>query len=208
MYCATASLSNQAGNMHMPSQEQQTLPRIVTLAEIEEIVSTREFAIQLIDAIKSGFVSYSSGEFNACPIQTMGAPPMAPFGDKNDRNNGNNYAAQTCVKSGYVTAASHYVIKVAVGGSPFPTNSGLMQLYSQRTGKLETILMDEGLLTELAPPPLVQLLRKCWPRISIIRSTRISECWGLVFRRGINSNISNMLLNVGMSWYGEEHKEM
>ena len=128
-------------------QQQQQLPRIVTLSEIEEIVSTKQFAIQLIDAIKKGFASYSNGEFNACPIQTMGAPPMAPFSDQSINSN-NNYAAQTCVKSGYVTSSTHYVIKVAIGGYPF-TNSGLMQLYSQETGKLETILMDEGILTEL-----------------------------------------------------------
>ena len=80
-------------------QQQQQLPRIVTLSEIEEIVSTKQFAIQLIDAIKKGFTSYSNGEFNACPIQTMGAPPMAPFGDQSI-NSSTNYAAQTCVKSG------------------------------------------------------------------------------------------------------------
>ena len=127
--------------------QQQSLPSIVTLAEIEEIVSSDSFALRLIDAIKKGFVSYSSGGFNACPIQTMGAPPMAPFSGR-DSSDG-NYQAQTCVKSGYVTGASHYVIKVASGGHPFPNNSGLMQLYSQTTGKLETILLDEGILTEL-----------------------------------------------------------
>lgn len=134
------------------SQSQQSIPRIVTLAEIEEVVSSRHFAIRLIDVIRQGFVSYSNGEFNACPIQTMGAPPMARFGSgttDTDTDGNSNYSAQTCVKSGYVTSASHYVIKVASGGYPLPTNSGLMQLYSQQTGKLETILLDEGLLTEL-----------------------------------------------------------
>ena len=135
--------------------QQQSLPSIVTLTEIEEIVSTDSFALDLIDAIKKGFVSYSNGGFNACPIQTMGAPPMAPFSGRGNSSNSSdddddgNYQAQTCVKSGYVTGASHYVIKVASGGHPFPNNSGLMQLYSQSTGKLETILLDEGILTEL-----------------------------------------------------------
>ena len=127
--------------------QQQSLPRMVTLAEIDTIVSQDSFALDLIEAIKHGFVSYSNGGFNACPIQTMGAPPMAPFSGYDD-SSGGDYQAQTCVKSGYVTGASHYVIKVASGGNPFP-NSGLMQLYSQRTGKLETILLDEGILTEL-----------------------------------------------------------
>jgi ornithine cyclodeaminase len=132
--------------------QRQSLPSIVTLTEIEEIVSSDSFALRLIDAIKKGFISYSNGGFNACPIQTMGAPPMAPFSGYNNSSSGGgggNYQAQTCVKSGYVTGASHYVIKVASGGHPFPNNSGLMQLYSQSTGKLETILLDEGILTDL-----------------------------------------------------------
>ena len=62
-------------------------------------------------------------------VQTLGAPPMAPFIDGVE-----NYCAQTCVKSGYITGESHYVIKVASGGHPHP-NSGSMQLYSQTTGK-------------------------------------------------------------------------
>jgi ornithine cyclodeaminase len=122
-------------------------PQIYTLSEMEAVVSEPNFATKLIDAIKDGFVSYSQGKFNACPIQTMGAPPMAPFAANRKEGDG-EYAAQTCVKSGYITGASHYVIKVASGGHPFP-NSGLMQLYSQQTGRLEAILLDEGILTEL-----------------------------------------------------------
>jgi len=131
----------------MSVPQQQSLPQIVTLAEIEDIVSSPKFATNLIEAIKQGFISYSNDEFNACPIQTMGALPMKAFGD--NANNNSNYSAQTCVKSGYVSNASHYIIKVASGGHPFPNNSGNIQLYSQQTGKLETILMDEGILTEI-----------------------------------------------------------
>ena len=86
--------------------QHQSLPQIVTLAEIEEIVSSPKFATNLIEAIKQGFISYSNEEFNACPIQTMGALPMKAFGDNNNSNN-SNYSAQTCVKSGYVSKASH-----------------------------------------------------------------------------------------------------
>ena len=92
--------------------QHQSLPQIVTLAEIEEIVSSPKFATNLIEAIKQGFVSYSNDEFNAFPIQTMGALPMKAFGDNNNSNN-SNYSAQTCVKSGYVSNATHYIIKVA-----------------------------------------------------------------------------------------------
>eukprot|EP00804_Cyclotella_cryptica_P006435 CCRYP_018068-RA/>CCRYP_018068-RA protein AED:0.35 eAED:0.35 QI:390/1/1/1/1/1/2/9/355 len=121
----------------------QEIPQIYTLKDIEPIVSDPRFAKELIDAIQNGFVAYSQGKFNASPVQTMGAPPMAPFIAGVE-----NYCAQTCVKSGYITGESHYVIKVASGGHPHP-NSGLMQLYSQTTGKLEMLLLDDGLLTEL-----------------------------------------------------------
>eukprot|EP00978_Attheya_sp_CCMP212_P022680 scaffold68080_cov51-Attheya_sp.AAC.6 len=126
-------------------QQQQKLPKIYTLEDVNAITDTAQFRQELIKAIREGFQSYSNKEFNACPIQTMGAAPMAPFGGIRD----DNYAAQTCVKSGYVTGASHYVIKVASGGHPLPSNSGLMQVYSQSTGRLEALLLDEGILTEL-----------------------------------------------------------
>jgi ornithine cyclodeaminase len=40
------------------------------------------------------------------------------------------------------------VVKVAAGGRPLP-NSGLIQVFSQKTGRLEALLLDEGLLTEI-----------------------------------------------------------
>ena len=141
-------------------QQEQSLPRVVTLSEIEEVVSSDGFASRLVDAILDGFVSFSRGDFNAPPIQTMGAPPMAPFGRRGGGGGGGGddggegggegeYSAQTCVKSGYLASSSHYVVKVASGGRPFPANSGNVQLYSQSTGALVAIFLDGGLLTEL-----------------------------------------------------------
>ena len=140
--------------MAQQQQQEQSLPRVVTLSEIEEVVSSDGFASRLVDAILDGFVSFSRGDFNAPPIQTMGAPPMAPFerrggGGGGDGGGEGEYSAQTCVKSGYITSSSHYVVKVASGGRPFPANSGNVQLYSQSTGALVAIFLDGGLLTEL-----------------------------------------------------------
>jgi ornithine cyclodeaminase len=142
--------------MAQQQQQEQSLPRVVTLSEIEEVVSSDGFASRLVDAILDGFVSFSRGDFNAPPIQTMGAPPMAPFerrggggGDGGGDGGEGEYSAQTCVKSGYITSSSHYVVKVASGGRPFPANSGNVQLYSQSTGALVAIFLDGGLLTEL-----------------------------------------------------------
>jgi ornithine cyclodeaminase/alanine dehydrogenase-like protein (mu-crystallin family) len=132
------------------------LPRIVTLSEIETITSQPSFQKDLIAAISDGFVAYHQGDFFAAPIQTLGVSP--PFGfQQNQQGQGggeevisnNNYAAQTCVKSGYFRNNPYYVIKVASGGYPFAINSGNMQVYSQQTGRLQAILLDEGLLTEL-----------------------------------------------------------
>lgn len=96
--------------------EGQEIPRLYTLQQINAVISKDSFMRDLLDVIREGFRRFNAGDFNACPIQTMGAPPMAPFVDTD------HYAAQTCVKSGYLTGESHYVIKVASGGHPFPNS--------------------------------------------------------------------------------------
>lgn len=138
----------------MNSSNASPMPKIVAFAEIERITQDPSFDSKLIDAIGQGFIDFSSGKFNLCPIQTMGAPPMAPLNvagvgnDKTSDNKNDNYAAQVCVKSGYITGEQYFVIKVASGGHPLP-NTGLMQVFSQSTGRLEALLLDEGILTEL-----------------------------------------------------------
>lgn len=119
----------------------QQIPKLYTLKEIEKATCQTNFESDLINAIRDGFVALEKDEFYACPIQTMGLPPF-PFVDVD------GYAAQTCVKSGYFKGKDYYVIKVASGGFPMK-NSGLMQVYSQRTGQLEAILLDDGILTEI-----------------------------------------------------------
>ena len=120
----------------------QEIPRIVLLKDIEEVVQQNDFAPKLMNAIAQGFVAYDQGDFCAAPIQTLGVPPFA-FIAHNDPD----YAGQVCVKSGYFRNTSSFVIKVASGGHPLP-NSGLLQVYSQATGKLQALLLDEGVLTE------------------------------------------------------------
>jgi ornithine cyclodeaminase len=122
----------------------QHVPRIYTLKDIESVTCLPSFQGALIEAISNGFVSFAQNKFFAAAIQTMGAPPMAPFG----ADSLEGYAAQTCVKSGYFQGNPYYVIKVASGGYPHE-NSGLMQIYSQTNGRLKALLLDEGILTEL-----------------------------------------------------------
>jgi ornithine cyclodeaminase len=127
-----------------PRSISMSSPKIFNSSEIERITKDSSFDRELIDAIAQGYADFSLGKFNLCPIQTMGAPPLAPFSETVQ-----DYAAQVCVKSGYITGDPYFVIKVAAGGRPLPHNTGLMQVFSQSTGKLEALLLDEGLLTEL-----------------------------------------------------------
>jgi ornithine cyclodeaminase len=135
------------------------LPRIVTLAEIEGLTTGAAFHHKLVAGLTEGFERYARGDFCAPPIQTLGAPPMAPFTTDNVAPAA--YAGQACIKSGYFRDAAHFVVKVAAGGHPLP-NSGLMQLYAQRTGRLQALLLDEGLLTELRTAALGALAVRLW----------------------------------------------
>ena len=56
-----------------------SVPRIYSLSEIEKITNEDPFQTDLIQAIQDGFVEFHRGQFFMAPIQTLGAPPMAPF---------------------------------------------------------------------------------------------------------------------------------
>ena len=127
-------------------------PKLVTFPEIEQITQQSSFDSRLIDAIAQGFVDFCNEKFNVCPIQTIGAPPMAPLaviGSETSAQDNRDYSAQVCIKSGYMTGDAYFVVKVAAGGHPLPSNTGLMQVFSQSTGRLEALLLDDGVLTEL-----------------------------------------------------------
>ena len=131
---------------------QQHIPKIFTLAEIQQAIrgsveSESSFELDLMNAIQQGFVDMDQGKFFAAPIQTMGLSPFPFVGSGSEDTK--SYAAQTCVKSGYFVDNPYYVIKVATGGHPLPSNWGCMQVFSQQTGRLEAILLDDGILTEI-----------------------------------------------------------
>ena len=114
--------------MALNNNKESSIPSIYTLDEIERVTNQPNFNIKLIKGTEKGFIGLENGDFFACPIQTMGISPF-PFVETE------GYAAQTCVKSGYFRGEEYYLIKVASGGYPH-SNSGLMQVYSQRTGNL------------------------------------------------------------------------
>ncbi len=108
---------------------------LVTLEVIRSIVPS----LDLVGLMEEGFVAYSAGR---CVVPPVGElifedPP-----------------GETHIKYGYIRGGDSYVIKVASGfpGNAkvgLPTASGLMLLFSQKTGALETVLLDQGYLTDV-----------------------------------------------------------
>jgi ornithine cyclodeaminase len=111
------------------------MPVVVPLAEIKKALA----AIDPIPLIEEGFAAYSRGEVVVPPVGELvfNDPP----GDVH-------------IKYGYIKGDDFYVIKVASGftNNPklgLPSGDGLMLVFSQKTGVLEAILLDEGYLTNL-----------------------------------------------------------
>mmetsp|Transcript_9223 Transcript_9223/g.14276 ORF Transcript_9223/g.14276 Transcript_9223/m.14276 type:complete len:84 (+) Transcript_9223:942-1193(+) len=50
-------------------------PHIILFEDIKRITNHPSFDAKLIEAIAKGYQDFSSGKFNLCPIQTIGAPP-------------------------------------------------------------------------------------------------------------------------------------
>ena len=128
-------------------------PKIVDRTSIERALTR----IDVVAAMADGFVAYSDGRAVVAPVSSLMFD--SPRGDIH-------------IKAGYLVGGHDYVIKIASGfyenPSRFalPSSDGLMLVFEQRTGVLHTILLDEGLLTDvrtaaagalfarhLAPPP-------------------------------------------------------
>ena len=111
------------------------MPVVVTLVEIKKALA----AINPIPLIEEGFAAYSRGEVVVPPVGELvfDNPP----GDVH-------------IKYGYIKDDDFYVVKIASGfyENPklgLPSGDGLMLVFSQKTGVLEAILLDEGYLTNL-----------------------------------------------------------
>ncbi len=109
--------------------------KLITLDQIKQALPS----INLIESIEAGFAAYSQGRAVVPPVGEliMEEPP----GDVH-------------IKYGYLSGDDYYVIKIASGfyDNPklnLPSSNGLMLLFSQKTGELQSILLDEGHLTDL-----------------------------------------------------------
>jgi len=111
------------------------MPAVFLLAEIKRALA----AIDPLPLIEAGFVAYSRGEVVVPPVGELVFDD--PPGDVH-------------IKYGYIRKDDVYVIKIASGfvDNPkrgLPSGDGLMLVFSQKTGALEAILLDEGYLTNL-----------------------------------------------------------
>ena len=126
---------------------------------LEQIKSACE-KLDFTDAIEAGFGAYSRGEVVVPPVGELSF--AAPPGD-------------THIKYGYIKKNEIFVVKIASGfyDNPkqgLPSNSGLMLVFSQKTGILQAILLDEGYLTDVRTAVAGSIAAKYLapPRISAI----------------------------------------
>ena len=139
-------LAERKPSLYSVAQEKDNAPLIATLDAIRAAVPS---VAELLQSAADGYKALSAGQAHIAPVQHL------KF-DKGD----------TCVKSGYrITDRmsqvpmnseddQYFVTKIASG---HPANvdlgttatSGVMMIFSQLTGKLKAILLDDGYLTDL-----------------------------------------------------------
>ena len=109
--------------------------KILTLDQIKSVLPS----VDLMGEIESGFIAYSQGRAVVPPVGEL--VMQDPPGDVH-------------IKYGFLTGDDYYVIKIASGfyENPkldLPSINGLMLVFSQKTGALEAVLLDEGYLTDI-----------------------------------------------------------
>lgn len=109
--------------------------KIFTITEIKRALKN----VDAIEVIEKGFAAYSQGKVVVPPVGELlfSDPP-----------------GELHIKYGYIKDENFSVIKIASGFYEniklgLPTGDGLMLVFSQKTGFLEGILLDEGYLTNI-----------------------------------------------------------
>lgn len=111
------------------------MSEIFYLDQIKEVVAE----LDVTGLIEEGFVAYSQ--------EKVVVPPVGEMVFKNP-------PGDTHIKYGYIKDDDYFVIKIASGfyenyKFDLPSSSGVMLLFSQKTGRLECVLADEGYLTDI-----------------------------------------------------------
>jgi ornithine cyclodeaminase len=109
--------------------------RIVNLERIKAAIDVE----RLIEHQEVGFVAYSEGRVVVPQVGYLGFPEIP--GDCH-------------IKYGYIWGEDHFVVKIATGfyknpAIGLPVGNGMMIVFSHKTGVLDTILLDEGFLTDI-----------------------------------------------------------
>ncbi|MGI9465211.1 MAG: cyclodeaminase [Aestuariivirgaceae bacterium] len=110
--------------------------RILTESDLREAVKLDGDAVQCIE---SAFATLAGGQVVMPPILSMAI---------------HEFNGEVDVKTAYVPGIDSFAIKVSPGffdnpGIGLPSTSGLMILFSARTGVLEALLLDNGYLTDV-----------------------------------------------------------
>ena len=111
------------------------MANIYSLDQIRQVSDSMDFSAD----IAAGFVAHSRGEVVTPPVGELVFDD--PPGD-------------THIKYGYIKQDAYFVIKIASGFYQNPqlgisSSSGLMLVFSQKTGVLDSVLLDEGYLTNV-----------------------------------------------------------
>jgi ornithine cyclodeaminase len=109
--------------------------RTIGLLEIKRVLP----AINIVSALEAGFVAYSQGKAVVPPVGELRF--QDPPGDVH-------------IKYGYLMGGDFFVVKIASGFYRNPevnlsSSNGIMLLFSQKTGTLKCVLLDEGYLTDV-----------------------------------------------------------
>ncbi len=107
--------------------------------QIQDALKKIDPVSEIIPTIAEGFIAYSRGQ--------VVVPPVGELIFEEGRGDCH-------IKYGYIKNDDYFVIKVAAGfyDNPkvgLPTTFGLMLLFSQKTGELISVLLDEGYLTQV-----------------------------------------------------------
>ncbi|MCG8323275.1 MAG: hypothetical protein MI921_27495 [Cytophagales bacterium] len=110
-------------------------PLVLPLSQITGILET----LNLIPLIEQGFLALSSNKAIV--------PPVGELLFDNPRG-------EAHIKYGYILNQPYYVVKIASGFYENPklglkSSQGLMLAFSQQTGVLKAVLLDEGYLTDI-----------------------------------------------------------
>ena len=109
------------------------MTKVYSLSQISNALEN----IDIVTCIEEGFIAYSRNEVVVPPVGEM------LFEDPR---------GEAHIKYGFIKNNDYFVVKIASGFYEnfkfgLPTNSGLMLLFSQKTGELLAVLLDEGQLT-------------------------------------------------------------